>query len=107
MGGGIAKPIKGLSETSIGSLAVRLTAAPEYDGAPSDDQSVMIESYLHPGFYMHARHYGWNIGADEGDPGAGGYWILESRADLELQEYEGARCTWDCGSYGSGSMGYD
>lgn len=91
------------TESSAESLAVRLLAAPEYEGAPNHTVSVMIESYRYPRNFMFAHSFNFDVSIHSGDPGAGGYWLLEPNITIELSPYRGPRCSYNCGSYGSGT----
>jgi len=111
----IAKKKKGIAVQSVKTegtvaarLAVKLIAAPEYDGAPTNTQSVMIESFDHHGNYIYLDSFPGRLlhgspAVFKGDPGAAGYWIPEPPLTLRLSTYHGARCSSNCGSYGSGT----
>lgn len=94
--------IDNLLENSVDMLSMHLVAAPPYPGAPKNEQSVMIESFTHPNHFMYIGRLSWTVRAWTGDPGTGGYWIVEPALPLHLREFTGERCKKDCGSYGSG-----
>jgi len=98
-------PITRVSSSAVEDMAVNLVLAPQYEGAPNGSQSVMIESFLHPGYYMYLSRMSWSVGSYKGDAGVGSYWIPEPSLPLHLTSYRGYRCTYDCGSYGSRSSG--
>jgi len=99
---GATAAVQLVTSSSVEKLTVRLVSAPTYLGAPNNTQSLMISSFTYPGWFLYLSSYSWSVQAFLGDPGVGGYWIADPPLPLELPAYTGPRCSWYCGSYGSG-----
>jgi len=83
-------------------LALTLVKAPTYKGAPNGSRSVMIGSVSHPMNFLNVKRFSQVVGLSYGDVGAGSYWVVNKPLPVELSEYVGPRCTWNCGFYASG-----
>lgn len=98
-----AVQLKGLMSTPVSQLTVRFVEAPRYEGQPNGTTSFMISSWKYPDRYMMVSRASWDVAAGRHDPGVGGYWISEPPLNMSLPRFRGEHCSFDCGSYGSGS----
>lgn len=101
--------------TDLQRVGFRLRLAPPYQGAPPGVQSLTVEVvHLDPrGKEGHTLDYlfmdsfgalGGTLGI-HGGGGVGAIWIADAKIPGISLPYDGPKCTFDCGAFGSGTNG--
>jgi len=92
-----------VASASMYNIGVRLKLAPPYDWEPPGVQSLVVE-FVAMGNYLFVDPFGQIIGS-EGVSGVEYIWIADPPLPGISLRYDGPKCAFDCGAYGSGKAG--
>jgi hypothetical protein len=77
-------------EVSAPTMAMKLARAP-------DGKSIMMSSFDYPERYFSVSRFSWGVHSTRDDPGLGGYWEFDPPLPLQVEKFNGRRCSFDCG----------